>query len=296
MKIVFASLFFLLISIFSICSLNAANRIVIKAVASAEYVKDRALDGEKKIQTYNFVEGRFYPGRTKNRGLKEFTFMDIVTDMAEHLKQQGYYNHPLVGEGDLLIVVHYGVTDYEESFEEMMGYTSLEDMGYSEDMDAGALADFQFMRSVAENMNQSNEQSTYKKAQLLDMEEAYDRRTSSTEEHELKSMLQEERYFVVLMAYDFPLIKKGETKLLWSTRYSIRAVGQSFSQAIRDMNLVAGDYYGKNIKGLNKNRATDKSRVEMGEIEVIATGSDAEPDNSNQVKHETFFVIPGNKQ
>jgi hypothetical protein len=278
MKIVSVSLLFLLISSFHTCSLNAANRIVIKAVASEEYIKDRALDGKKKIQPYNFVEGRFYPGRTRDRGLEKFTFMDIVTDMAEHLKQQGYFNHPVLGEGDLLIVVHYGVTDYEESFEEMMGYTSLEDMGYSEDMDAGALADFQFTMSVAESMNQSNEQSTFKKAQLLGMEEAYDRRTSSTEEYELKSMLQEERYFVVLMAYDFPLIKQGETKLLWSTRYSIRAVGQFFSQAIQDMNLVAGDYYGKNIKGLNKKRATDKSRVEMGEIEVIGTGPGAEQD------------------
>jgi len=261
---VFALAFWLLLN-----DLQAANRIVIKAVASEAYVKERALDEKKKIQTYNFMEGHFFKGRTKDRGLMEFTLKDIVEDMSVHLKQQGYYNNPVMGEGDLLIVVHYGVTDYEESLEEMMGYTSFEDMGYSEDMDAAALADFQSNLSMADSMNQSNELSGYQKARLLGMEEAYSTRGLPQDEYELKSMLKEERYFVVLMAFDLPLIKQGEVKWLWSTRYSIRAVGQSFSDAIRDMNLVAGDFYGKNIKGLNKKRVTDKSRVEMGEIEVI---------------------------
>ena len=38
------------------------------------------------------------------------------------------------------------------------------------------------------------------------------------------------------------------------------------------MNLIAGDFFGKNLKGLNKKRVNDKSRVEMGDIEVIGTG------------------------
>ena len=91
-------------------------------------------------------------------------------------------------------------------------------------------------------------------------------------------MLQEERYFVILMAYDYPKIRnEGEVKLLWSTRYSIRAVGQSFEDAIKDMNLVAGDYYGTNLKGFTRTRVTDKSRVEMGDIEVIGQELDETP-------------------
>jgi hypothetical protein len=35
------------------------------------------------------------------------------------------------------------------------------------------------------------------------------------------------------------------------------------------MNLIAADYFGKNLKGLTKTRITDESRVEFGEIEVI---------------------------
>jgi hypothetical protein len=253
-------------------SLQAANnRIIIKTVASEEYVKQRASDIKKKIQTYNFFEGRYFPGNSKDRSMERFTFMDIIEDMAVHLQKQGYYNSPNVGEGDLLIVVHYGATEYEESPFDLMGYNSLEDLGYSDDMDASALAEFQFNMSFMETMNSANDQSRYGKAQLLGMEEAYMNSTPRYEREDLEWQLKESRYFVILMAYDLPLIKRGETKLLWSTRYSIRAIGQPFDQAIKDMNLVAGDYFGENLKGLNKTRVTDKSRVEFGEIEVIGT-------------------------
>ncbi len=249
--------------------LQGANRILIKTVASEEYVKQRATDEKKKIQTYNFFEGRFFPGSAKDNSLERFTFMDIVEDMAVHLKKQGYYNHPVMGEGDLLIVVHYGATDYEESFFDLMGYNSLEDMGFSEDMDASALASFEASVSVMESMNRSNDQSRIAKSRLLGMEEAYMKGTAGWERKQLDEMLKESRYFVVLMAYDYPLLKQGEAKLLWSTRYSIRTAGQSFDQAVKDMNLIASDFFGKNLEGLNKTRVTDKSRVEMGEIEVI---------------------------
>lgn len=256
-------------------SIHAANRILIKTVASEEYVKQRAERGPDDIQTYNFFEGRYYGGSIKDRSLERFTFKDIIVDMAVHLQKQGYHSHPEVGEGDLLIVVHWGATDYEESFLDMMGYTSLEDMGYSDDMDASALASFESMISLSDTVHSANDQSRYAKSRLLGLEEAYHRSTPSHERETLEHYLTESRYFVILMAYDFPLFKQGEVKLLWSTRYSIRSVGQSFDQAVKDMNLVAADYFGKDHKGIIKTRVTDKARVDIGEIKVIET----EPNN-----------------
>ena len=245
------------------------NRILIKTVASEEYVRERATNEDKKIQTYNFFQGRYFPGNIKNRSMERFTFMDVLENMAVHLQTQGYYNHPRLGEADLLIVVHYGVTENEESFFDMMGYTSLEDLGYAEDMDASALAEFQFNIQIMESMNQDNERSRYGKAQLLGMEEAYMRSTPPYEREDLEWMLTESRYFVILMAYDLPLLQQGERKLLWSTRYSIRSIGQPFDEAIKDMNRVAADYFGQNLKGLQKRRANDESRVIVGDIEVV---------------------------
>ena len=62
-------------------------------------------------------------------------------------------------------------------------------------------------------------------------------------------------------------------------RYNIRSTGQSFEQAIQDMNQISGDHYGTNQKELVMKRVTDKSRVKIGDIEVIGEVRDSEPLN-----------------
>ena len=269
--------------------LYAANRVVLKAQASEEFVKARSLDPDKKIQTYQFMKGNTHVGLTSDKSMRVIPFEGILHDLASNLRKQGFYMHKDKSQGDLLIVVHYGVTDVEISYEEFMGYTSEEEMGLTDDiLNAGAdgaaidLATMDSMNQLNFNLSSSaaganqNRGSEGYKAQLLGMERAYSDKISSTEEYELKSMLAEERYFIVLMAYDYPAFKEGKAELMWSTRYSIRTLGQSFEDAILDLNFVASDYFGKNIQGLTKQRATDNSRVEMGDIEVISSGENTQ--------------------
>ena len=261
---------------------KAANRVMIKAVASDEYLKERALNENKKIQTYQFIKGRYFKGLTNNKGMEKITFNDIVQDMAVHLRKQDYYPNPVLGEGDLLIAVHYGVTDFEESYEDMWGITSYEELGYTDAVaSAGAggtaldPAALDAINNLSFNINSTNavaganEQSSFFKAQLIGMEEAFYNNVSPQDEYELKTLLQEERYFVILMAYDYNTVKQGKPELLWSTRYSIRAVGQNFEDAIKGMNVVAADFYGKNLPKLTRKRFDDDSSVEIGDIEVI---------------------------
>ena len=269
--------------VFLICiHSQAANRVLVKAVASEDYVKERALDEKKKIQTYQFIKGRYFGGLSKNSGMENVSFTDVVQDLAVQLTRQGFYPNPVKGEGDLLISVHYGVTDFEESYEDQWGITSLEDLGYNDTVaSAGgggtalepgqvdAINNLSFNLNSTQAAADSNEQGGYYKAQLLGMEEAFSNRVSPQDEYELKSLLQEERYFVILMAYDYPSVKRGKPELVWSTRYSIRAYGQNFEDAIKGMNVVAGDFFGKNLKGLSRKRVDDASHVEMGDIEVI---------------------------
>jgi len=235
-------------------------------VASEEYVKQRFLDDPVKIQTYNFYEGNFYRGNSRTRSLERFTFEDIVIDMATHLKKQGYQNNPVVGEGDLLIVVHYGATDGEQSFMDLAGIDSLDDIN------SGGSGDFAALESIiniSNSFHDANDLDRFDMAELLGLDDAFNESTPLYQREILEQSLTESRYFIVLMAYDFPLLKQGQIKLLWTTRYSIRALGQTFDKAIKDMNLVAGDYYGKNIDGLIKTRVVDGTSVKIGEIEVI---------------------------
>ncbi|MCZ6674941.1 MAG: hypothetical protein O7C75_18580 [Verrucomicrobia bacterium] len=261
--------------------LNAVNRIAIKAIASDVYTKSRALDKSKKVQTYQFMKGRYHPGTTVDAGMVEIKFEDLVYDIAVNLQKQNYYPVPELGKSDLLIVVHWGRTIEEADMEDMLGYTSMEDYGFNDTVanagadgimtqaEMNATADFGFNTAASQNSSDGSDRSMYYKARLLGMEEAFSSRSTPREELLLKTLLQQERYFVALMAYDFQKLQKGELDLLWTTRYSIRAVGQSYEQAITEMNIVAGDFFGKNIGGLTQRRLDDKSSVQIGEIEVI---------------------------
>ena len=90
--------------------------------------------------------------------------------------------------------------------------------------------------------------------------------------YELDSALNRERYFFVVLAYDYQKFKnEKEMKLLWITRFSIQATGTNFEDAYKELTFAASDYFGKNMKGLQKKRTDDDSKVEMGEIEVLET-------------------------
>jgi hypothetical protein len=258
---------------------SVSNRVAIKAEADVDYLKEREKDGSAKPMTYQVAKGKFYRGGMNDKRMEEFTFEDIVNDMVEHLNKQKFYPHQGEGTGDMLIVIHYGVTEYEESIMELMGYTSEEEMGLSSEFEfeglapdassMNAIADLGFNQSTTQTLSDSNKRSMGHKAKLLGMEKAFGFYTNKQDEYELKSMLDEERYFVILMAYDILSIKMGVPKLLWTTRYSIRAIGQNFDDAIKGMNEIAGDYYGQSFKGLNLKRLHDDSKVEIGDIEVI---------------------------
>ncbi|MBC9868045.1 MAG: hypothetical protein F7O42_09250 [Opitutae bacterium] len=293
MKAIIQNILISFISIAPLClHLEAANRVALKTQASKEFIKGKAEDPTRKIQTYQFMKGNFHMGFTRDPSMKEVTFEGILYDLAMNLRKQGFYMHRDRSEGDLLIVVHSGVTDVEISYEEFMGYTSEEDMGLTDEiLNAGAggeaidFATIDAMNQLNFNLSSSgttgsaNRQSQAYKAQLLGLERAYSDKISNQEAYDLRSMLDEERYFIVLMAYDYPAFKKGEAKLMWSTRYSIRTLGQTFAEAIKDMNVVASDYFGKNLAGITQKRATDDSRVEMGEIEVLAIDQDEKEEN-----------------
>ncbi|MCZ6674371.1 MAG: hypothetical protein O7C75_15690 [Verrucomicrobia bacterium] len=261
--------------LFATCLNAANNKIAVRAEATIEYTKGRALDETKKIQTYQFMKGRYFPGDLKRVSMEKVTFREILENMAVHLQKQNFYPDPEYGEGDLVLVVHYGVTHREFSYDDMLGYTSLSDYGFN--AVGAATSDLTRMDATAslganvamrDSFNHGNASSAQFKAMLLGMEEAFDWNPPENE-YDLKSMIYQPRYFVVLMAFDLPLAKQGILQVHWTTRYSIRATGQSFDQAILAMNDVAGDFFGKNLEGLNKKFLDDDSRVVIGDIEVI---------------------------
>jgi hypothetical protein len=85
--------------------------------------------------------------------------------------------------------------------------------------------------------------------------------------------LEDERYFVVLQAYDWEkLYRTKEHKLLWETRYSVRSRGHDFSRDLAAMTREAARYFGHSSDGLV--HGVPAGKVWVGEAKPVA---DVEP-------------------
>lgn len=258
--------------------LHGTDRVAIKAFATNEYTVDRATD-ETPVQTYFIAEGKYYPGNMDRPSMGEVTFNQIAQDLAFNLKRQNFFSETNKDKGDLLILVHYGVTDYDPDYMDERNIDSIDDFGFGDVENDDPLLvsaireEFQAQVFDMQTTNEANARELGVKAQLLGIDEIFNQRATDQQINELRVMLEEERYFIVLNAFDLPLFRQGEKKMVWSTRYSIRAGGKRFDQALAELNVVASDFFGKNMKGLNLKRATDKSDVKVGDVEVIESNT-----------------------
>jgi hypothetical protein len=85
------------------------------------------------------------------------------------------------------------------------------------------------------------------------------------------------RYFVILLAYDFQLLRKDKSrKILWEERFSIRERGNDFMAMLPLMAANASAYLGQDTRGLIRN-VLPEGRVEIGKATVVVNGATKEP-------------------
>jgi hypothetical protein len=88
---------------------------------------------------------------------------------------------------------------------------------------------------------------------------------------DLRKELDEGRYFVVLMAYDFQLMwKQKKHKLLWETRVSIRQRKHGFETELLAMAQTASRYFGQDSHGLVR-KDLPEGHVDIGEVKLVGT-------------------------
>jgi hypothetical protein len=76
------------------------------------------------------------------------------------------------------------------------------------------------------------------------------------------------RYFVVLMAYDFQLLwKEKKHKLLWETRFSVRENRNDFGKALPAMAQYASRYFGRDSHGLIHRSL--QQNISLGELKIL---------------------------
>ncbi len=256
-------------------SAKKSNRVAVNAQANPDYVRARATDPAKKVQTFHVIKGKYFPGNTSDESMNGITFMDIAGNVSANLRRQNYFSEKDPNKGDLLIMISYGATDYDPDYLELAGIDSIDDFGFGTGANSEELDEFEAEEAFAaqfaamQMVNEGQQVGMKFKAKILGLEQLFADSATEQEVYQFRDMVSEERFFIFLIAFDLPAYRKGDMKVLWTTRYSMRAIGQPFDQAIGELNYVAGNYFGKELQGLANKRATDEFDVKMGDIEVL---------------------------
>ena len=277
------------LSVFGIGFLNNSARVIVDSVASPAYEAIQAARGPDDIETYQLMKGQFFGGQIKDKSLERVEFQDVVDTLAKQLAKRNYFPHKDLKKGDLFLVVHYGVTSVDEDWEDLMGITSQEEQDAvygntagTEDSETGETGiGFEPYYDSMPSNNYGREHN----ARLL----GFDRELSKnnitySEELELRSILEEERYFIIVMAYDYAEIRTtGKFMLQWSTRFSVRSPGTNFEEAHFALSRAAAPYFGTNQDDLTTVRTPwRETSVDIGEAQVVET--DVETDSPDSPK------------
>jgi len=256
------------------------DAVAISAITAGDYVRVLADDGKLTPETYVFAEGRFFGGATVDGSLERMTFADITRVLAVNLAAQEYYPTKDAAAAHLLIRVFWGTTTvHDDPLRERNTDAINAAMREFQQLPEGALPDLSGIQNALDHRDSEQggvEGAVARNAALLGYRRTLDRLnhrlTLSPEELLLRTELNEERYFVVLVAYDYPLMRREKKpKILWITRLSIRGPGNNFTEALPALALAGAQAYGRSLGDLERIKVRDlpAGEVTVGDLKVL---------------------------
>jgi hypothetical protein len=244
---------------------------------SEDYARNRLPDGTYQAENYAFGKGGYYGSSSSDATIDNESFMSIARTIAQPLADQNFLPTRDPMKANLLIMVYWGATSgtvdpASENFiydregrlkgltwsPELLGAVSYQGglvdlrnamiLGY-----AGEIAATKPRLGIIHNI---------KRDDLIDD-------------------IEHNRYFVVMMAYDFQLMwKEKKHKLLWETRFSIREQGNDFAKMLPGMSRYASQYFGQDSHGLIR-RAIPEGNVEIGVPQSLGVEQEKGPQLSD---------------
>ncbi|HEY1791369.1 MAG TPA: hypothetical protein VGG34_00510 [Opitutaceae bacterium] len=242
---------------------------------SPDYIRARLPDGSFKPETYAFGKGGYWGGPLHDKTIDAIGFLKIAHIMAVPLAAQHHVPDSDPKTTSLLIMVYWGTTHAPEHANESAEYENLMDAMSGNTLRGGA-DPISAYAAAAQAENRIRDMQNAQTAKLLGYdswwEATFDARPGTPQAYRRKDMmneLEEYRYFVVLMAYDFQLLwKQRKHKLLWETRFSIREHVNSFDQQLPAMAEGASRYFGRDSGGLAHDTLPE-GNVELGKIKDL---------------------------
>ena len=287
-------------------ALLAENSPVITAVAahvSEDYVRAKQPDGKFVPEAYTFGEGGIWKGAQTDATIDKLKFLDIARTIAGPLAEQNYVPGRDPEQLKFLILIYWGTTVGSGSPSSSVAYQNFQATqrpvvppppppstqsavaaakGASDPPPDTGAGDA--MLALVGMENRDRDRNNARNAAMLGYDAAgligtdYGRTLAGTARgHQVQDLveeIEENRYFVVLMAYDFPLLRKEKKhKLVWETRFSIRQRGNDFDQQLAAMAQYAARYFGKDSHGLVR-KPLPETNVSLGEMKFLGVEPD----------------------
>ena len=268
-------------------SVRGERLVTVRSTAESSYAEARQTGNALKPQTYVFAKGGYFPGITRDSTLDKMSLDKIVQTLAGDLQKQNYVPASSLATADLILVVHWGVTmGHDRGITELSfalesardAAGSLDTIRTEDSENLGAIADAATdFRTEARNVGilfAGNDLRASSNAELLGMRGSLERESGLLFETDrsqtLRAMIDEERYFIIIIAYDGPQMREGKRRRLWTSRMSIRAAGVNFKMALDRMSNAGGNSFGTKQAQLAMEYVQDRvGTVKVGELKVI---------------------------
>lgn len=264
---------------------SVAGVTAVSSQVSDDYVRARLADGSFQPEAYAFGDGGNWGGPMSDATIDKLHFTDVVRVIAEPLASQKYVPARDPATTRLLIMVYWGTTTvpdppdesplYQQYFRDLAEYNLLMAQGLVAEADAVLTAGLHILAIANRQRDAINFRNAamigYDASGLVETDRGkYLAHTAlGLDTRDQVAEIEENRYFVVLMAYDFRLLwKEKKHRLLWETRFSISERHNQFDKALPVMARYASQYFGQPSKGLVRNRVPE-GHVEVREPTLI---------------------------
>jgi hypothetical protein len=240
---------------------------------SEDYARNRLPDGSYATENYAFGKGGYYGSSTSDATIDSESFLSIARTIAQPLADHNFLPTRDPKRANLLIMVYWGATNgtVEPSSENFIyGRVGRPNgMNWSDDL----LGPVTFQGGLVDLRNAmilgyaGEIAATHPRAGII----------HNVKRDDLIDDIEHNRYFVVMMAYDFQMMwKEKKHKLLWETRFSIREQGNDFARMLPAMSRYASQYFGQDSHGLVR-RAIPEGNVEIGVPQTVGGGPEKAP-------------------
>jgi hypothetical protein len=276
--------------------------VAVYSAVSPAYTRTTLPNGSFKSETYAFGEGGSWGGSLNDFTIDKLRFLDIARVIAPTLAGKNYLSGKDPRQTDLLIMVYWGTTSgtndnggasssalYQIAHVLLppplpprptpprggagqVGTAAQQEFWFEEENSWSAQAQSDILVHMA---NRQRDQLNIENAKVLgylpELIRVADYKGTPREfrQKDVLDDVEENRYFVVLLVYDFQEIwKHKQRKLLWETRFSIRERGHDFGQDLAGMAQYASRFFGQDSNGLIR-KPLRETKVILGDTKVL---------------------------